>query len=357
MDFIEVEKLIQPVSEERPCGEDLEYELAFIELEHTARGTPEREMGASLVPAESADWHQVREQAVGLFDQTKDLRVTIYLTHALLQTEGLPGFATGIQLLRRLLETFWDNIYPQLDADDNNDPTLRLNCLMALGDPHSLLHDLQQTPLVASRAMGRFSLRDIRLANGAGTTAEDETENVTNEAQITAAFLDAGDEQLAPLIQAAEQSLQDLNALLSFIDQQPVDACSLDLSGLTQALSAIVQIYHKYAQQQDSGGIEMTTQPVSTAPLAESTTTDSNFQTPVTASNGSVTSREDVITMIDKICDYYQTNEPSSPVPVLMKRAQRLVNSSFMEIMRDLAPDGLSQAEKLRGSEAENRDS
>ena len=36
-----------------------------------------------------------------------------------------------------------------------------------------------------------------------------------------------------------------------------------------------------------------------------------------------VRSRDDVIRLIDKICDYYRDYEPSSPVPLLLKRAKR----------------------------------
>ena len=46
---------------------------------------------------------------------------------------------------------------------------------------------------------------------------------------------------------------------------------------------------------------------------------------------------------------YYERHEPSSPVPLLLKRAKRLVAKDFMEILRDLAPDGVDQAERISG--------
>jgi type VI secretion system protein ImpA len=56
-----------------------------------------------------------------------------------------------------------------------------------------------------------------------------------------------------------------------------------------------------------------------------------------------VTSRADVIRMLDKINKYYQQYEPSSPVPLLLERAKRLVPKNFFEIMEDLAPEGMAQ--------------
>ena len=62
-----------------------------------------------------------------------------------------------------------------------------------------------------------------------------------------------------------------------------------------------------------------------------------------------INSREDVIRVLDKICQYYQRFEPSSPIPMLLQRSKRLVSADFMDIVRDLAPDALAQVENLRG--------
>ena len=56
-----------------------------------------------------------------------------------------------------------------------------------------------------------------------------------------------------------------------------------------------------------------------------------------------------------EICAYYERNEPSSPVPILLKRARRLSAMSFMEIVRDLTPAGTAELEVIRGpNEADN---
>jgi len=48
---------------------------------------------------------------------------------------------------------------------------------------------------------------------------------------------------------------------------------------------------------------------------------------------------------------YYERAEPSSPIPLLIRRSKRLVSASFMDIVRDIASDGLTQVENLRGKE------
>jgi type VI secretion system protein ImpA len=70
--------------------------------------------------------------------------------------------------------------------------------------------------------------------------------------------------------------------------------------------------------------------------------------------SGEIANRQDVVRMIDKICAYYERHEPSSPVPMLLMRARRLVDKSFMEILQDLAPEGMGQARQVGGMENEN---
>jgi type VI secretion system protein ImpA len=64
---------------------------------------------------------------------------------------------------------------------------------------------------------------------------------------------------------------------------------------------------------------------------------------------GSIKSRQDVVRVLGQICEYYAQNEPSSPVPILLRRAQRLVSMSFLDIVRELAPAGMSEIETIRG--------
>ena len=66
---------------------------------------------------------------------------------------------------------------------------------------------------------------------------------------------------------------------------------------------------------------------------------------------GEVNTREDVIRVLDKACDYFSRHEPSSPVPLLLRRAKRLVSKGFMDIIQDIAPDGVNQIKAIAGTE------
>ena len=65
--------------------------------------------------------------------------------------------------------------------------------------------------------------------------------------------------------------------------------------------------------------------------------------------SGAIATRDDVVRTLDKLCEWFERNEPSNPAPLLLRRAQRLMSKSFIDIVRDLAPDGLTQIERLAG--------
>ena len=118
MSDIDVDALLAAISEDSPCGENLEYDADFGSMERAAEGSPEQQIGESVIPVEDPDWRQVKSLAVELFSRTKDLRVAIYLTRAALQLDGIAGFRDGLTILHGLVEQYWTDVYPQLDPED-----------------------------------------------------------------------------------------------------------------------------------------------------------------------------------------------------------------------------------------------
>src|SRR5262245_12047217 len=166
MTVLDVDQLLAPVSADAPCGENLEYDADYAAMEQAAAGKPEQQFGATVIPGEEPDWKEVRAKAIELLGRTKDLRVGMNLVRAATWTDGLAGLGDGMAVLSGLIETFWAAAHPQLDPDDDNDPTLRLNTIAGLADATSMLRAVQTATLVASRGLGKFSYRDVQVASG-----------------------------------------------------------------------------------------------------------------------------------------------------------------------------------------------
>lgn len=341
MTDIDIDKLLEPVSEDAPCGEDLEYEPEFGELERAVQGKAAQEMGDKKNDAVPPNWNEVADLAEPLFARSKDLRVATYLTHAKLNLDGLPGLASGLDLINKMLQQYWDNVHPELDADDDNDPTLRMNSLMPLNSAEEFVASLERTILVSSKVLGRFSMRDMRLAKGEITLAEGDDTAIPDPAHIDGAFLECEMEELTANSDACSQCVDTLKDLEEFARDKVGIEFSPDLSALTSELGEIHGIYREQLARR---GVDL-------EPVEGGEETGAAAPKPV---SGEVNSREDAVRVLDKVCEYFRKNEPSSPVPLLLQRAKRLVSKDFMEILRDLTPQGVSEAEMIGGVDPED---
>lgn len=340
MAVIDIESLLGPVSEDQPCGEDLEYDPAFVELETATRGTPEQQMGDTVVLAEEPDWKKVRAQSLELIERTKDLRIAVYLTRALAHVDGLVGLSDGLTLVRQLVEQQWDNVHPVLDPEDNNDPTLRVNTLESLSDDETIVPDIRRVPLVSVQALGSFSLRDIAIAGGVlEPTEEEEAGTLPDMALIDGAFIECDLEELQASADAVSGAIEQALAIESVVTGF-VGATEGPNLGELQAV--LIEIQPVLAERLAARGVAVEGFESAGAAGGEGQ-----------AVSGDITSNADVNRMLDKICDYFKKNEPSSPVPLLLQRAKRLVAKDFMEILHDLTPDGVSQAQMITGAEEE----
>src|ERR1700690_427371 len=169
MPSVDINAILEPVAADAPCGIDLEdgnkHDPAFAELERLAQGRPEQQIGTTVVPAETPDWKILQQKAIEVLARSKDLRAVTHLARSLLQTDGWAGFAEGLEVLRGLIERYWEGMYPRLDPEDGNDPTMRINIMMSITAP-ATLSAVRGTPLVVSRSLGRFSLKDLEAATG-----------------------------------------------------------------------------------------------------------------------------------------------------------------------------------------------
>ncbi|WP_425570337.1 ImpA family type VI secretion system protein, partial [Pigmentiphaga soli] len=71
---------------------------------------------------------------------------------------------------------------------------------------------------------------------------------------------------------------------------------------------------------------------------------------PVRSAPGTIASRQDALRALDLVCEYLERHEPTNPAPLLIRRACSLMDKGFLEIVRELAPDGLRQVEVIVGS-------
>jgi type VI secretion system protein ImpA len=328
MAVLEIGKLLAPIAGEAPAGPNLEYDPAFAELEKAAAGRAEQVMGGTTTPAEPPEWNLVLSSALELLGRTKDLRVAVLAARALLHRNGAVAFTEGVALLRGLIEQHWALVHPQLDPDDNNDPTMRITALSALNTP-ALLLALRAAPLVESRVLGAVSLADMYPSAGA-----------PDAARLSGAFESADLAQVEATAAALAAAATDLRAIDAAFEKETGDrgpdfAALLDYFNkghlaLSQRLAAL-----KPAASADDGA-------AAGAGAAAAAASPRGL-------SGDILTREDVVKALDKICEYYARHEPASPVPLMAQRCKKLVTMSFFEILAEVAPESVKQAQLVVG--------
>ncbi|MBH1555794.1 type VI secretion system protein TssA [Stenotrophomonas maltophilia] len=333
-----LDRLCAALPEGSACGDNLEYDPAFLALDQAAAARAERVVGDSVLAAEEPDWDRVGEQALALLQRTRDLRVAVHLATAWSRQQGWAGWADGLCLVQGLLQQQWAGVHPQLDAEDDDDPTARVNAVLALADPLGALGRLRMLPFVQSPRLGRFALRELRLAEGMMKGAT-ESSPLPGLDEIDACCLDCPLEMLAASAEAAQRSLQAARVIDQVLGEQ-LGPAAPDLKPLLDDLATLDR-YLQPRWQARSG---------SQASAGEhAASPESGSAEPVSARNPRIESADDVRRRLDEICEYYARCEPSSPVPLLLQRARRLVGGDFLALLRDLAPGGMDEMERVVG--------
>jgi type VI secretion system protein ImpA len=333
-----IETLLSPVSEALPSGDDLEYDPAFTTLEASAQPKAEQQFGDTVIPAVEPEWRSLIGDATDLLQRSKDVRVAVLALRAATHTQGINGFSLGLTLLLELLERFWDTIHPQLDAADNNDPTMRLNALAPLADGNSgciVLRDLYDCVIGTSRTVGAIRVRDIAIASN--KLAANSGDAAYTMGQIEGALQDIRADQPEALEAAAGTAalIQKLEALLEaktgrgdHIDLKP-------LRNITHLLRQKCTVAGGTAQDDDV--------------TADESANAVGAARSGGATRGEISTRQDALQMLDKVILFLERTEPGNPAPLLIQRAKRLVGVSFMDIMNDLAPDALGSIQNITG--------
>ena len=343
------------LSDAAPAGENLELDAEFGAMERATRGKAEAQYGDTIIPAEPPDWKAAEGLCVALLERSRDLRIMTQLAITRLNMSGVPGFAEMLRQIRFQLENRWDHVHPQLDPEDDNDPTLRANALVRLQDPAVVLRTMRNMPLATTPQTGPICWRDIAVFRGA-MEAEDGRAKPT-EAAIRGAFANTNPERMQLVRDAVASALQDAAAIPAAFDAQAGSGSGPDFTNLQKLLQDIQKELRAF--ETGAGAAEAASEPAPDdadlpadgAPTARRAGGAQGGMT--IRSISGVSNRDDALYLLDLVSVYFRTQEPSNPAPMLIDRARRLATMEFLDILRDLAPDGLGQAQNIAGPQPE----
>ncbi len=116
---IDLETILAPIAGENPAGENLRYMPEYDGIKEARRADDTLDRGDWQRDLKTSDWNKVISISLqALTEKSKDLQIAVWLTEALAKTDGFAGVAAGLKMLSGLLNTFWEDLYPEIDDDD-----------------------------------------------------------------------------------------------------------------------------------------------------------------------------------------------------------------------------------------------
>lgn len=360
----ELEKLKTRIADDNPSGENCEYDGLYLDLDSLALGVPQSEMGDSIVEGKDPDYHALYNNCLSLWNKTRDLRVASYLSLASVCLFGLKGLENGLNLIEYLVKEQFDTVYPQLDPDDDNDPTERINIISMLSpeeggyaDPYLFFNHLRDVKLVPELP---YSYRDYLVGSG----FLDSKNGTVDINSLNVQMSSIPSSSVSAQKKLVENLLSLVDSICESFNEKIGDTGYLTMDSLKHELTLLKNFYKTYENGSES--VESTTSTetdvdaqnngtsvqsntattINTAPMAKQTVFNLDSYEPKT--------RNDALILLKKSADYFTKAEPTSPVPFLIQRALRMANMNFMDLLAEIDSNALDRGREQFGVKPED---
>ena len=324
-----VEALLAPVPGDDPVGEDLSYDNDRAALE-TVFETSE---SAADEEAAEQDWRAVLKQIEAQFARSKDIWLAAYLCRAGARSGDLETVEVGARVLAGLFERYWPTVHPQLE--ELGFMGRKAPC-DSLATRAGFLAPLQKAVLISHPRLGRFSGADLERFRSEGVSAD-------GYGLFRAALDELGPDGLTEAL-ARLDSIEDAFRRADRIFTG--EAAGEPSPNFAVAYAALATLKQAVSAFMDEGGARAPEALAATGGSAAPAAGGGAF-------GGAVTNRNDVVRALSAVADYYRRNEPGHPLQQLMIRAQTWVTLDFYSLMKEIAPDGVDQAEQILKSRLE----
>jgi len=220
--------------------------------------------------------------------------------------------------------------------------------------------------LAEAEGLGR-SVRDARLLEDAGASMSlRQVEALLDSSKADQIDYPGGigrlrevarraQEKAAPAVMALHSALELLRRIRETSERALGQSWAPDFSRLERSLRTVVQLLPEQAQPEPAEEPQPAVQGNGSAPAAPSAPGAAalgNGAPGVRAASIKdieISTRDDVQVLLEKACQYMERTEPSHPAPMLIRRAQRLLDLNFFQIIEELVPEGLQKIESLAG--------
>ncbi|MFC0337334.1 type VI secretion system protein ImpA [Kushneria avicenniae] len=345
---LSVETLLAPIN--GGSGEDLTFSLLFDEIKEARRADPDYlPQGEWQTELKQADWGLViRLAGQALAEQSKDIQLAGWLCEGLAHREGFAGIRFGLHLTGRLLDEYWESLYPEFDEDDLEERSARLSWLS-----DTLTSVVRTLPLVAGEGYGLADYEESRQVENQARNDPDAMGTALREGKINDEIF-----QRSVVLSSTEflkdrhanivEALTGLHQLESICDQKlGHDAPSY--GALQKVMEQCRDLTERLLRDRGASFTSESAETPLDAPIAMS---EAGVAAPVNeAISTSVghgpadslrkhpQSRDEAFEMLNGVARYFKEREPHSPVPYLVERAIKWGRMPLEEWLKDVIKD------------------
>lgn len=365
--IIDIESLIQPFSDDTPCGEDIREDYSSTSIYYQIKDaraqarTSERQILASddpeAIQSMVPEWKTVLELAPKILSEKgKDLEITAWYIEALTRAHGFAGLRDGLRLTKILVDQFWDGLYPLPDEDGLETRVAPLTGLNGEDGPGTLIVPISQILLTEGFSNPPFAAwqyeqayevealtdpekKEARLASGA--VAMKDIQQAVSETQPS--FFVNLKEDVNETLTAFSELSDALDARCGH-DGPPVSNIRNSLKRIIEIIGFMTKDMIFEAEDTDEGGEE--------AGGAEdgggATTAVTKKAKGASIDSASINSRDEAFRALLKVSEFFRRTEPHSPVSYNLEQAVKWGRMPLPELLGELIPDERAREEYFR---------
>jgi len=343
--LLDLETLLAPLPGDNPAGEDISFADDYDQIKEARRADdPNEPRGDWGEEPKVAEWRKVRELATEVLTQkSKDLQVACWLCEAVTQLHGFAGLHDGLELLRDLIENFWDTLYPPLEDGDLEPRSGKLIWLAT-----NLPPVIQRIPVTAPEA-GAYGWQrwdESRQLENLGRQKPEAMEQAIADGKITAATFDKAVRDTSvdfyrDLYEAVGLCRTGIETLERLVDER-FGRSAPSLIAIRTATQACYQLIERLAREK---GVTAATTTEPGAAVGEETTagvaggtTTAAVTLPATA----LQNRQEALRRLEEIALFFRQTEPHNPVSYLIERAVKWGNMTLLEWLQEIKNEGES---------------
>ncbi|WP_439134734.1 type VI secretion system protein TssA [Pseudomaricurvus sp.] len=373
--IIDIENLLQPISEENPAGEDIRADRSPTSDYYTIKDARNNARAAERSSMFDDDvdllkpWRTVTEVAPQILtSKSKDLEVACWYTEGLIRLHGVAGLRDGIKLIHGLIIDHWQGLYPEPDEDGIETKVAPLTGLNGDGGDGTLMAPIRNMGITNEGDYGSFNLWQYQKARDNTKLTDDAERSARNEAlgfsfqDVEATIQEASPQFYVDLVETLEETLQDYKAFNELLRNE----CGQDTppsSNISALLDEVLRNV-RFLSKDKLDQVRSETEAQETS--EEVTDSEGSASTAVTTqaihshqASGPIGNREDALKRLEEIADYFRKNEPHTPLAPGIERLISWGRMTVAELMMELLPEDSSRGffSQLTGVKLDGSDS